>query len=71
MNTELIIIGSITYAMKAKNALLENGIKARLRKLQPRKRNGCSYGLEIPVGSLLTVASVLRPLGIPYDPYEG
>ena len=71
MNTELVIIGSITYTMKAKSALTENGIKARIRKLQPRNRSGCSYGLELPEGSRLTVASILRPLNIPYEPYKG
>lgn len=71
MNTELILIGSITYAMKAKNALSENGIKARIRKLQPRNHGGCSYGLELAEGSLLTAASILRPLNIPYEPYKG
>lgn len=71
MNTELILIGSITYTMKAKNALVESGIKARVRKLQPRNRSGCSYGLELPEGTLLTAASILRPLHIPYEPYKG
>lgn len=71
MDTELILIGSITYAMKAKNALTENGIKTRIRKLQPKNRSGCSYGLELPEGMLLTVASILRPLHIPYESYKG
>ena len=71
MKTELILIGCITYAMKAKNALSENGIKARIRKLQPRNRSGCSYGLELPEGTLLTAAAILRPLHIPYVPYKG
>lgn len=69
MKTEMILIGSITYALKAKNALIEAGIKARVRKLQPKKSTGCSYGLEIPEGNLLTVAAVLRPLNITYETY--
>ena len=71
MNNELILIGSITYAMKAKSVLSDNGIKTRIRKLQPRNRSGCSYGLELPEGSLLTAASILRPLNIPYESYKG
>lgn len=57
--------------MKAKNALSENGIKVRIRKLQPKNRSGCSYGLELPEGMLLTAASILRPLHIPYESYKG
>ncbi len=66
MYTDIIVIGSITYAMKAKNALSSVGIRATVRKLKPGKK-GCSYGLEIPGGNLLTVASVLRNIGISYE----
>lgn len=67
--TDTILIGSITYALKAKTALGEAGVKARLRKLQPKNYDGCSYGLEIPEGNLLAVAAVLRPLGIQYTQF--
>lgn len=67
MHTDSIIIGSITYALKAKNALAEVGIRARVRKFSPTVERGCNYGLELPSGKLLTVAAVLRPLGIPYE----
>ena len=70
MKTEMILIGSITYALKAKTALGEAGVKARLRKLQPKHYDGCSYGLEIPEGNLLAVAAVLRPLGIQYTQFK-
>ena len=67
MHTDTILIGSITYALKARNALGEAGIRARLKKLDQTNSRGCSYGLELPAGNLLTVASVLRPLNIDYE----
>ncbi len=70
MQTELIIIGSITYAMKAKSALQDIGVRASVRKLKATGR-GCSYGLEFAEGQLLAVASTLRSLGISYELYHG
>ncbi|MBQ4324201.1 MAG: DUF3343 domain-containing protein [Clostridia bacterium] len=70
MHTDIILIGSITYALKARNALAEAGIRARVRKLEQTNRRGCSYGLELPPDVLLTVASVLRPLNIDYEMYK-
>ncbi len=70
MLTDIIVIGSITYALKAKNALREAGIRARVRKLDGSNRRGCSYGLELPAGQLLTVAAILRPLNIGYEMYN-
>ncbi len=69
MHTDSIIIGSVTYALKAKNALSQVGIQAKVKKLDPKGRRGCTYGLEIPEGNMLTVAAVLRPLNISYEPY--
>jgi hypothetical protein len=67
MHTDSIIIGSITYALKAKNALADAGIRARVKKFPPSELRGCNYGLELPAGMLLTVAAVLRPLHIQYQ----
>lgn len=67
MHTDSIIIGSITYALKAKNALAEVGIRARVKKFPPTEQRGCNYGLELPSGVLLTVAAILRPLHIQYE----
>ncbi len=69
MQTELIIIGSITYTMKAKGALSEAGVRANIRKLKAGGR-GCSYGLEVLSAQLLTVAQVLRGIGIEYELYH-
>ena len=67
LHTDIIVIGSITYALKARNALQNAGIKARLKKLEPTGKKGCSYGVELPPGELLTVAAILRPLNIDYE----
>ncbi len=69
MQTEFIIIGSITYAMKAKSALQDIGIRVSMRKLKATGR-GCSYGMEIPSGQLLAVAATLRSLNISYELYS-
>jgi len=67
MPTDSIVIGSITYAQKARRALQESGIRARIRKFDPKPGQGCTYGLEFPSGHMLAVAAVLRPLHIRYE----
>ena len=49
MGKPLIMMTSITYAMKAKDLLLRNGIRADLVRT-PRHENvgGCGYSLYVP-----------------------
>ncbi|MBR7095956.1 MAG: DUF3343 domain-containing protein [Clostridia bacterium] len=61
-----IVIGSITYAQKARRALAPLGIRARLIKAEALPAEGCVYGIEIAEENTLTAISELRRLGIDY-----
>ncbi len=61
-----IVIGSVTYAQKARRALSSLGIRARLIKAEPVPTEGCVYGIEIAEEDTLTAISELRRLGIDY-----
>jgi len=62
-----IMIGTPTYAVKAKNLLSRSGIKSRLVKLDGGEEGtGCTHGLEIYEEQLYSVASVLRERNISY-----
>ena len=61
-----IRIGSITYAQKARRALSQRGIRARIVKLDTRHEEGCVYGIEIPRQASLDAERMLLSLGIEY-----
>ncbi len=72
MTNQTIIIGSITYAMKARKALSARGIRARLIKSEPNLENrGCAYGIEVPETSLLDTIAELRRKNIDYRIEKG
>ena len=49
MGKPLIMVSSITYAMKARDLLIGNGIGAYIERTPKIERNGgCGYGLYIP-----------------------
>ena len=48
MNKSLILVSSITYAMKARDILFRNGIKAYVERAQHREDAGCGYGVFVP-----------------------
>ncbi len=61
-----IVIGSVTYAQKAKRLLLRSNIRARIVKnTSAEKEEGCAYGVEVPESLYLDALSCLRQAGIP------
>ncbi|MFI3207351.1 MAG: putative Se/S carrier-like protein [Clostridia bacterium] len=48
MKKNLIVIGSITYALKAKDILFERGISSHIERNKRTKEFGCGYALYIP-----------------------
>ena len=67
MNGIIIIIGSITYAMKAQKALKEIGIHASLIKKNGESRRGCSYGIRVNVSHFMATIAKLKDLNIDYE----
>lgn len=72
MNTAILTVGSVTYAIKARKLLLRSGIRSKLVKVNENKTaRGCSHGIEIEEGNFYDVVAILRENGIPYSAYSG
>lgn len=48
MDRTLIILGSVTYAIKAKDILFAHGISAYMERTKRTKEFGCGYGVNVP-----------------------
>ena len=59
-----IEIGSVTYAQKAKRALLLRGIHSRLSKTEGV--DGCVYAIDVREGDFPAALEELHRLGIEY-----
>ena len=66
MQNYLLLLGSVTEAMKAKRALAKQGIKTALQKNSVGREGGCNYGLLVSEADLLRVTLILREENIPY-----
>lgn len=48
MNYRVLIVSSVTYAMKAKNELLREAISCRVEKIKKiSNQKGCGYGVVV------------------------
>ena len=67
MTHETIIVGSVTYALKAKKALERLGVRVRVVKGTPSENShGCQYGIEYDIRFEMTVISEMHRLGIDF-----
>ena len=46
----VLVLSSVTYAMKSRDLLFKYGIKAYVERLPRTKENGCGYGVYVPRG---------------------
>lgn len=46
----IILVGSVTYAMKAREMLSKHGIRAAVERVPPSEASGCGYGVRVPEG---------------------
>lgn len=46
----VLIVNSVTYAMKSRDLLFRHGFKAYVERLPHTKENGCGYGVYVPHG---------------------
>lgn len=59
-----IKVGSVTYAMKAKDVLRQYGLRVQIIKTaKPMKNEGCGYALVVPATDL-NVVDILRRAGV-------
>ena len=67
MTDTFVLIGSITYAMKARKIVKEQGIDAQIVKHDTKGRKGCSYGLICKAENTIAIIGILRANNIPYE----
>ena len=67
MNTTIITVGSVTYAIKAKKLLEREGVSASLVKMESSKSDGgCTHGIKIYESNLYDAVAILKRMGIDY-----
>lgn len=47
----LILVSSVTYAMKSRDILFKRGVKAYVERSPPTAASGCGYGVYVPYGA--------------------
>ena len=51
MGKPLIMVSSVTYAMKARELLLQHGIRGYVQRVPRTQETGCGYGVYVPNGA--------------------
>ena len=59
----LIVVSSVTYALKGRDLLFARGIKAYVERLPRTRENGCGYGLYVP-RRIEEAERILREAGV-------
>ena len=71
VNKTVLILGSMTYSIKAKKILLKNNLSCEIIKINfSAKSTGCSYGIKINSDEFYDVAMRLNLEGIEYTVYS-
>ena len=51
MDKPVILVSSVTYAMKSRDLLFKRGIRAFVERIPPTVTTGCGYGVYVPNGT--------------------
>lgn len=51
MGKPVILLSSVTYAMKGRDLLGRQGIRAYVERVPPSDASGCGYGIYVPRGA--------------------
>ena len=51
MGKPLIVVSSVTYAMKGRDLLFRHGIRGYVERIPKRGETGCGYGIYVPRGA--------------------
>lgn len=51
MGKPLIVVSSVTYAMKGRELLSQRGFRAYVERIPKTAETGCGYGLYVPEGA--------------------
>lgn len=72
MNTSLLLVDSITYAIKARKALSAIGINATVKKVSASATDhGCRYGIFIEQRHLYSAKARLKQSNIAFEELRG
>ena len=72
LNTTVLTVGSVTYAMKARKLLLRGGIRSKLVKVNGDNMSmGCNHGLEIDKDDFYSAAVILKENRIAFSVFKG
>lgn len=63
MGKPLIMVSSVTYAMKAAGILAHSGIRGYVERVPRTEETGCGYGVYVPEGAD-AAEKILRDNGI-------
>ena len=64
MRSYVFLTGTVTYAIKGRDLLRKNGIKAKIEKINSSKSSvGCGYAIEVE-GNINAAENILRAAGI-------
>lgn len=65
MGKPMLVVSSITYAMRGQKLLENHGIPSHIeRDIKALAKYGCGYGLRVSVGSDQTAKEILSSNGI-------
>ena len=71
LDTTIITVGSVTYAIKVKKLLERSGITSKVVKVESSKSSkGCTYGIKIPTTLFYNAVVLLKNKGIDYSIYK-
>ena len=59
----VIMVSSVTYAMKSREILFQSGLKSYVERLPRTGDNGCGYGVYVPLHTE-EAEKILRAAGI-------
>ena len=63
MNRYIMVMPSVTYALKGRDTLRRNGISARVERINPQNGGGCGYGVVVS-GNPAKAEAVLSNAGL-------
>ena len=72
LNSIIVTVGTVTYAIKLRKLLLREGIRSKLVKVDSSKnKGGCTHGVEVENRDFYRTVSILKNNGIAYSVYNG
>ena len=51
MGKPLLVVSSVTYAMKGRDLLFRHGIRGYVERIPRTEETGCGYGIYVPLGA--------------------